>query len=109
MTTPHERGEIIWYPSLFEDYERPYVLVSTHSHPFHPEEYIGLVITTSPHEEAIMIEDDHWAVGTLPETSYIKPWNPTIIKAAEIRSTAGALTHQLVDTAVDDLSTICGQ
>lgn len=56
-----------------------------------------------------MIEDDHWAVEMLPETSYIKSWNPTIIKATEIHSTAGALTHQLVDTAVDELSTICGR
>lgn len=109
MTTGHERGEVVWYPALFADYERPYLIVSTDSHPFYPDEYIGLTITTTPHEDAIKIENDHWAVGTLPETSYIKPWNPTILKVDEVRSTAGALHHRPVDTAVDALGTICGR
>jgi hypothetical protein len=109
MTTGRERGEVVWYSALFADYERPYLIVSTASHLFYPDEYIGLAITTTPHEDAIEIGTDHWAVGTLPETSYIKPWNPTILKDDEVRSTAGALHYHPVDTAVDALGTICGR
>ncbi|MFC7155951.1 hypothetical protein ACFQPA_10840 [Halomarina halobia] len=40
--TGHERGEVVWYPALFADYDRPFLLVSTDTHPFHEEEHVGL-------------------------------------------------------------------
>lgn len=107
MTT-HQRGEVVWYPALFADYDRPFLLISTDRHPYHGVEYIGLSITTSEIAEALPIEVDAWVIGDLPEASYVKPWNPVIIKEDTIRSVAGVLSSSFVDEAVANLIAICG-
>lgn len=104
----HIRGEVVWYPAIFADYDRPFLVLSTHSHPFHGEEYIGLTITKTTFPDALPIAKDDWEFGTLPERSYIKPWNPTILKDDDILSVAGALHQQRVDDAIRELATICG-
>lgn len=106
--TGHTRGEVVWYPAIFADYDRPFLVLSTDHHPFHGTEYIGLAITTTTLPDALPIAPDDWELGTLPEQSYIKPWNPTILKDDEILSVAGALRQQRVDAAAEALATICG-
>jgi hypothetical protein len=59
-------------------------------------------------DDAIPITDDEWVIGRLPEESQIKPWNPVIVKEAEIQSVAGAVRQSLLNRAVDELATICG-
>jgi mRNA interferase MazF len=102
------RGEVVWYPAIFAEYDRPFLVVSTDVHPFHGEEYIGLPITTTELSEAIPIAEADWDLGTLPEQSYVKPWNPAVLKAEEIQSVAGALHRRRVDQAADTLASICG-
>lgn len=106
--TAHERGEVVWYPAVFADYDRPFLLISTDAHPFHGEEYIGLSVTTTALDRAIPITDDDWVIGELPNRSYIKPWNPVVVKADGIRSVAGAIEPDLLSRAVTELATICG-
>ncbi|MCU4742932.1 hypothetical protein OB955_18630 [Halobacteria archaeon AArc-m2/3/4] len=105
----HERGEVVWYPALFADYDRPFLIVSTDDHPFYRDEYVALSITTTDLEASIRIGEDDWVIGELPKESHVKPWNPAIVKADEILSVAGAVTTDLVDRAVDDLASICGR
>ncbi|WP_254542954.1 hypothetical protein [Halomarina pelagica] len=104
----HERGEVVWYPALFADYDRPFLLVSTDTHPFHEEEHVGLAITTTALDDAIPIVDDDWVIGDLPKRSYVKPWNPVIVKEDTIRSVAGVLRSEQVNRAVAELAAICG-
>lgn len=105
--TAHRRGEVVWYPALFADYARPFLLISSDRHPFHGDEYIGLAITTSAVEEAVSIAEDAWVLGELPKPSAVKPWNPTIIKHDGIRSVAGVVRPSLVDEAVSVLTDVC--
>lgn len=94
-------------PAIFADYHRPYLIVSTNAHPY-PDEHIGLAITTTSTPDTIRIADSDWAVGSLPESSHLKPWKPTILKAAEVDSVAGALRPGPVDRAAGALATLCG-
>lgn len=43
--TAHRRGEVVWYPAIFADYHRPYLIVSMDARPYR-DEYVGLAITT---------------------------------------------------------------
>jgi hypothetical protein len=83
-------------------------MISTDAHPFHGDEYIGLSVTTTPMNEAIPIGSDDWAIGELPERSYVKPWNPVVVNDDGIRSVAGAIDPELLSRAVAELATICG-
>ncbi|MFB6296875.1 MAG: hypothetical protein ABEH66_08585 [Halobacteriales archaeon] len=107
--TGRERGEIVWHPAVFADYERPFLVVSTDAHPFHGEEYVALAISTTDVASAIQIEQVDWAIGALPKESYVKPWNPVILKETDIATTAGALYQDVVDRAVDHLAETCGR
>ena len=104
----YERGDVVWYPALFADYDRPFLLISGDDHPFHGEEYVGVAITTTALDAAIPIDDDDWLLGELPKRSFVKPWNPAIVKSEEICSVAGILHEPFVDRTVDRLVTICG-
>lgn len=105
--TAHRRGEVVWYPAIFADYDRPFLLVSSDRHPYHGEEYVGLAITTSESVGSLPIASDGWGLGGLPEPSYIKPWNPAIVKHDMIQAVAGALRPPVVDAAVSQLTAIC--
>lgn len=102
-----KRGEVVWQPAVFADYHRPFLVISTDDHPYHGEEFIALSITTSESSTAIPIEDGDWKLGELPDPSYVKPWNPLVLKEERVGPTAGALSRSAVDTAVDALVRIC--
>jgi hypothetical protein len=104
----HRRGEVVWYPAMFADYDRPFLVVSTDAHPFHGEEYIGLAVTTNDHESALSIEGEDWELGSLPRESYLKPWNPVVLKHEDIEGVAGALVESAVDDAVTEIARVCG-
>jgi len=103
-----ERGAVIEYPALFgfDSYPRPYVIVSDDSHPFYGEEYIGLAVTTTGLDPAMPIDDDAWSRGGLPKQSFIKPWQPTLLKHDDIDDAFGKLRPSAVDRVVEELTTI---
>jgi hypothetical protein len=107
--TVRERGEVVWHPAVFADYERPFLVVSTDAHPFHGEEYVALSISTTDIADAIPIDSGDWLIGDLPKESYVKPWNPVVLKEADVTTTAGALGRDVVDRAVDRLAETCGR
>jgi len=105
---PIKRGAVIEYPALFDfdSYPRPYLIVSGLSHPFHGEEYIGIAITTTALESAIPISDDAWVRGGLPKESFLKPWQPTLLKHADITDAFGVLRQTVVDRTAEELASV---
>ena len=101
-----ERGAVVEYPSLFDfdSYPRPYLILSNESHPFYGKEYIGVAITTTALDQAVPIEDEAWIRGGLPKRSYVKPWQPTTLKRANIIDAFGVLRAEFVDAVGTDLS-----
>lgn len=108
MPTALKRGAVIEYPALFafESYPRPYLIVSGDAHPFYGEEYIGLAVTTTAWAAALPVPDDAWVRGGLPEPSFIKPWQPTLLKHDAVIDAFGVVERSLVDTAVDALGAV---
>jgi len=104
--TALSRGAVIEYPSLFdfEAYPQPYLIISSDNHPFHGEEYLGLAITTTRWDAAISIDDDDWVRGELPKASFVKPWQPTLLKHSDVNDAFGVLRPALVDRAVTTLT-----
>lgn len=102
------RGAVVEYPAIFdfESYSRPYLIASGDTHPFHGEEYIGLAITTSDLDPAMPINDDAWVRGGLPKRSFIKPWQPTLLKHEDIVDAFGLLQTSIVDQATAKLSVV---
>lgn len=105
-----ERGAVIEYPSVFgfDTYPRPYLIISNDSHPFHGEEYIGLAITTTDHDPALQIDSEAWIRGGLPKRSFVKPWQPTILKDTNVEDAFGLLRAGFVDEATAGLTTPVG-
>ncbi len=60
--------------------KRPYLLLSNERHPFHGQEYIAAVITTTARSEAIKLTDNQFERGHLPRTSYVSPWSILTLK-----------------------------
>jgi hypothetical protein len=106
-----ERGAVVEYPAIFafESYPRPYLIASGDAHPFHGEEYVGLAITTTDLDPAMPIDDDAWVHGGLPKRSFIKPWQPTLLKHDDIVDAFGLLRPPVVDRATAGLGAVLGQ
>lgn len=102
------RGAVVEYPAIFafESYPRPYLIASGEAHPFHGEEYVGLAITTTDLDPALAINDDAWVHGGLPKRSFIKPWQPTLLKHDDIVDAFGLLQPSIVDRATADLAAV---
>jgi hypothetical protein len=111
VTGASKRGAVIEYPALFafESYPRPYLVVSDDSHPFHGEEYIALAITTTEMPAAVALAADDWDRGGLPRQSYVKPWQPTLLKHGDVIDAFGMLRPAVIDRIVRDLVGYVGQ
>ena len=59
---------------------RPYLVLSNDRHPFHGEEYVATVVTTTARPAAIELDEETFIRGELPRNSYVSPWNPVTIK-----------------------------
>jgi len=99
----HLRCEVVTHPSLFNSYNRPFVVVSHDTSPAYPDQHITLGISTTEVEGSIPITPDDWAVGSLSKQSYVHPRYPTVISESDVVTTVGALTEEIVDDAVEEL------
>lgn len=64
-----EQGDVLWAVDPFRestDTQRPLVVLSNDSHPFHDEQWITVALSTVPHPRAIEVTDGDWLAGTLP-------------------------------------------
>ena len=104
MSEAFDRGHVVWHDRLFRGSDRPWLVVSDDSHPFHGEEYLVVGITTTERDNAIEITDEDWSVGGLPKQSYVSPWFITTIKHASIYRGVGELDQSLVSEIVTEAS-----
>lgn len=110
MPNPIKRGAVIEYPSLFafESYPRSYLVVSGDALPFYGEEYVGLAITSTAWEAAVPVPEDAWVRGGLPKPSFVKPWQPTLLKHDDVIDAFCVVEPSLVDRAVEALVDVVG-
>jgi PemK-like protein. len=95
------RGDIVWHGGLFRTSARPWFVLSNDDHPFHGEDYLVAGVTTTEREQAIELTAESWAVGGLPETSYVSPWFLTTLKHTAIEQGVGTVTDEVCATALD--------
>ena len=108
MSPNHLRCEVVTLPSLFDSYNRPFVVVSHDTSSACSDQHVALGISTTEVEGGIPITSDDWAVGSLSKQSYIHPRYPTVISESDVVTTVGALTADIVDDAVRELGQAIG-
>lgn len=103
MSEAFDRGHVVWSDGPFRDGDRPWLVVSSETHPFHGEEYLVVGITTTARDGAIELDEERWRLGGLPSTSYVSPWFLATIKHHSIARGVGAIE----ESTVDDILTAC--
>lgn len=83
---------------------RPYLILSNGRHPFHGNEYIGCVVTTTARQQAVELDDEAFTRGGLPKQSYVSPWNPLTLKDGMIDKHVATVSDALVEDVVDELN-----
>jgi len=100
-----KRGEVWWGQAPFkgQGIYRPWLVVSTQSHPFLDEECIVLALTTTCHEEGVAVSSEAWVSGAPEVDSYVSPWYVTTLKLRELDCQHGRLDEGFVSKAVQQL------
>lgn len=88
--------------------DRPYLIISNDTHPFHGEEYIVTVVTTTERDRAVPLSEDSFIEGSLPRRSFVSPWNPVTLKDHLIEKHVASIAGNVVDEVVSELSTYVG-
>jgi mRNA-degrading endonuclease toxin of MazEF toxin-antitoxin module len=79
--------------------KRPYLILSNNRVPFHGQEYIAAVITTTARTEAIELTTSRFTRGGLPRRSYVSPWSILTLKHWMITKQPAEVTDATVDEA----------
>ena len=85
--------------------KRPYLILSNDQVPFHGQEYVAAVITTTTRTEAVELTDDRFERGRLPRTSYVSPWSVLTLKGWMITKQPATATSATVDLVRQQLDT----
>ena len=88
--------------------DRPYLIVSNDSHPFHGKEYVVTVVTTTERHRAVLLSEDSFTEGSLPRRSFVSPWNPVTLKDQLIEKHVASIPGNVADEVVSELSTYVG-
>ena len=88
--------------------DRPYVIISNDTHPFHGEEYVVTIVTTTERGRAVPLTDETFTKGSLPRQSYASPWNPVTLKDDQIEKHVATIAGNTVDEVVSELMTYIG-
>lgn len=84
--------------------KRPYLILSNDQVPFHGEEYVAAVITTTGRPAAVELTDDRFERGRLPRTSYVSPWSVLTLKDWMITKQPAEATVETADTVRRELT-----
>jgi mRNA-degrading endonuclease toxin of MazEF toxin-antitoxin module len=77
--------------------KRPYLILSNDHVPFHGQEYVAAVITTTARPEAIEFTNNRIERGRHPQTSYVSPWSVLTLKDWMITKQPAEATGATVD------------
>lgn len=64
------RGGVVWASDPFETgsrADRPLIVLSDDTHPFHGEQWIAAAVSTTARTRALELTDNRWVNGTLPQ------------------------------------------
>jgi mRNA-degrading endonuclease toxin of MazEF toxin-antitoxin module len=100
-----ERGEVWWGQAPFKNQGvyRPWLVVSTTTHPFADEECIAVGLTTTDHEEGMSISTEVWLSGEPDVDSYVSPWFVATLKLRTLERKQGRLEDWIVTDVVQRL------
>lgn len=101
-----EQGDVLWAVDPFKestDTQRPLVVLSNDSHPFHDEQWITVALSTVPRPRAIEVTDGDWLAGTLPQRSYAYPWAVLSPRVEYVDYIVGSVTREFVERVVTEL------
>ena len=82
-------GDVVWTVDPFKhggDVSRMFATVSTQTHPFQDQQFIGVSITTTDHLIGHPLFDEYWEKGGTPEDSYILPLSIHTPKVSNIQA-----------------------
>lgn len=88
--------------------DRPYLIVSNDTHPFHGEEYVATVVTTTERDRAVQLSEDSFLEGSLPRRSFVSSWNPVTLKDHLIEKHVASIASNVVDEVASELTTYIG-
>lgn len=81
-------GDVVWTADPFKrgvTVSRLFAIVSTRTHPFEDEQFVGVTITTTDHLIAHPLRDEYWESGGTPERSYLLPLSIHTPRATNIQ------------------------
>lgn len=81
---------------------RPYLVLSNSIVPFHGEEYLAALITTTERERAVPLGGEY-VEGRLPYESFVNPWNVLTIKDDAVEKRVALASDGVVQTTVGEL------
>lgn len=85
--------------------KRPYLILSNDRVPFHGQEYVAAVITTTAQTEAIELTANRLERGQLPRTSYVSPWSILTLKDWMITKQPAEATEATINEVWLELET----
>jgi len=83
--------------------QRPYLVLSNTTHPFHGTEYLAALVTTTERAQAVPLAGAY-AEGQLPYESYVNPGNILTLKETAIEKRVAQATVDVVASTVDELT-----
>lgn len=95
MTYPW--GAVVWGDDPFKDDPeagRPWLVVGNETQPFHDEQCMAVALSTSGHEAALPIDDDHWIEGGESHTRVTPSRGPSTLRNCDTsrNGSAGSTT-----------------
>lgn len=112
----YEVGDVVWTVDPFKSgssLSRLFAIVSTRTHPFEGEQFVGVTITTTNHLIAHPLDGSHWEVGGTPRQSYLLPLSIHSPRATAIQAPPtydsitdpwqGRLTDELIEMVVEEI------
>ena len=104
------RGDVVWHPAPFKraPKERPFLILSDASHPFHGDEYTVVGLTRTNRPSAIELSRAAWHVGDPGGNSYASPWYVFTIKHADVLRPKGALVSATTNRIAGAVASIIG-
>ncbi|WP_135362697.1 type II toxin-antitoxin system PemK/MazF family toxin [Halosimplex halophilum] len=102
----YSQGAVVVATDPFGDNpKRPYLVLSNDTVPFHGQEYVAAVVTTTARDEAVELTDDRFERGRLPRTSYVSPWSVVTLKDWMVDKQPAEATDATVDEVRRELNT----
>lgn len=107
---PFDRGDVVWHPAPFKKppKERPFLILSDSTHPFHGSEYAIVGLSRQDRIPAVELDQSAWKMGSPGGDSYASPWYVFTIKHGDINRPKGALIPTATDQVADAVATMVG-